>query len=273
MKPSLSYDPQAFQAMMRELGGIKKFGTAEILTYVGKMLVNNLFAATPPFGKNTFREGIREQKAIGKKAIEKDYKKVFKTTFVWAFSDLINRIPNRRAMRYARKYYEASNTDAVRKILIDVGVAPSSILQRANAATGTACINFSVNPHRQKRMFIVTDASSIQRAVEDAASRLFTAKAGWVRSALALGMKIPANILKQAGRASGSVEDQRFKEGTPFLEFVNTTTGAAALDIDVVNVAMAETQRSGLEKQIAVIMNKRIGIFNSGGSQPSQIVA
>lgn len=278
MADSFQFNSSEFQKMAKQLRDIKKFSSAEMLTYLGKMLAGYLIKCTPPFGKHPFQESSKSQEDMGRKSVERDLRKLFIPLGLARLAELqkLGHFP-RRALVYIRKYAREGQDGKLDKILRDLGLIDKSfVVKRATLSMNHAqYIGFYRRPHKVKQRVYVLNAKSIDMLIAEVKKHVGTAKAGWIRAAdqLKLGARtIPGWVRKQSARAVGAFEDGRFADNIPFFSMVNSTVGADAPESDVVIVAMTELQRSGLQKQLEHIFNKRAGYFNSDQRQPRQLL-
>ncbi len=256
--------------MANELRLIKGYSASEMLTYMGKILCRYLMQITPPFDAkdNPFGQNVwAKQKKTGEKAVRRDFSRAFQLLTPAAIDRVTHNIGKRQAhwlKLYARQGLMGKLNTMLRDLKLPHAV---KVIRFVSTDLARSNVFFGSRPHRIKQKYLVLDAGSIKRELTLAISHLGRAKAGWLPAAMRLGVKAPQWVIRHEGAASGRFIDQRHDRLLPSVTMINSTEGADAKNLDVVGAATREFQRSGLQRQLEAIWNKRARRLNGGQKQ------
>jgi hypothetical protein len=194
----------------------------KVLKAQARLLVRDLIAATPPFGKAAFSrdvESYNDQRAIGRKAVERDIRKVFVS-----LRDYIKELDNVKlaaALTQAGGLGASSNIktrkQSFRKSSVDMPALEA--IFRNMGKEGRVIMEVNADLHKKARnrrgrtvggksnRYVVVRERSLDKYISEVQRRVGYAKAGWMKAAIALGVKGIPNWIKQHVTA-GVFEDR-----------------------------------------------------------------
>jgi hypothetical protein len=214
---------------------------AEVLRDQTRLLIHDLMTFTPPFGRVPFLEGIDKQFFIGKAAVRRDIRRVFRpvqTLRAW-------RQPvNGRVKRELERAVRRGDTATVARIL---SLQESRVLPRVTPALHQQARDGKGRVPASFRWYVVLDDRSVREYEEEVFTHIGRAKAGWETAARALGVPVPEWI----GRHStpGRFRQVEGPDG-PSIEIANDVEYGGDFDeLQILEKALARRQRS-MEDQL-----------------------
>lgn len=256
IEASLEVDPQSlsqFQREVKALAAATHKAGAEVLREETHDLIKDVVATTPPFGRVAFVEDIANQFYIGKAAVRRDIRRVFRpvqTLRAW------KRPFNARLKRELERAVGKGDVLAVAKIL---KLRPERVLAKADASIHQSARDEKGRVPQSYRWYVVLDEESIRGLEDETFKRIGRAKAGWEAAARAVGLDLPEWIARHS--TPGRFRQVNGPEG-PTIEIANDVEYAD--DFGELHILEKAIERS--ERRMEKKMEKSLGAtFNSLG--------
>ncbi len=239
LEPELELDASEFATFERQtqrLAAAIGRPAGEVLREETRLLVQDLLASTPPFGRHGFLEDLEKQYFIGRRAVRRDIRRVFRpVTTLRAWRQPVNPRVKRELARAVRK----GDTATVAKILKFhnsrvIARAVAALHQRARNDAGTVPADF--------RWYVVLDEQSIRDYETEVFERIGKAKAGWETAARAVGVPVPEWIARHS--TPGRFREVNGPDG-PSIEIANEVEYGDKFDeLRILERALARREKS-----------------------------
>lgn len=202
---SKSYiDKSKLIADLQKLAVLNNHTAEQELKDQGRFLVTDLQKIVPPTGKHALTEGFPAQLAAGKKAVNRDIGKNWRSASA-ILTDLERDHPS--TAKTLKNYIRAGNVQAFKKVITQMGFPhPDFVVQNVSEADHDASRSAKTGRAIGRITTLVLGANSIKQLIRTKTSHIGRAKAGLNAAATALGVKgLPAWI-KGKSESEGSYE-------------------------------------------------------------------
>lgn len=268
---TVGFDTGALNAQMNEFIAETGREAGQVVRDQARLLVRDLIAATPPFGKHTFdrrEESYNDQRKIGEKAVERDIRKKF-ISLRQFIDERVTKPELKEALAAAGGLgvsqktgkgtfsTRRANPAAVEAILANLGIEMKAVLvpdpadhKRARTRKGRV--------HRPRQVVILQE-KALDRYVREVQSHVGKSKAGWMSAALGLGVKAIPNWIRQH-LTPGLFEDQSNSKESPSITVGNLVPWAGDFDqrpFDAATENRVRSMRTQLAKIVAAAARKR----------------
>lgn len=213
----------------------------------GKLFVQDLQLATPPFDKSTINGPLNAQRKIGEKAVERDVKRLFRPL---PKADTITQGDKREA-RTMRTYVRLSKWKELSTILNRLGVRNSQVIPEATEAIHNKHRNEKGRIPKKINPIIVVKSRSISVLVRTLKGHVGKLKAGWNKAALHFRASVPNWILKHS--TPGGVFDLSKDKDNPSITVSNASEFGPKVEWKIVQFALKKREgamRRQLEKLV-----------------------
>lgn len=236
---SLELDPGSladFQRQTMALAAATGQSGGDVLREQTRLLVKDLVATTPPFGRAAHLQDIDKQYFIGKAAVRRDVRRVFRpvtTLRAWT------RPTNRRVKRSLERAVRQGDTLAVARIM---RFNPGRVIARAEPRLHQSARDGKGTVPADFRWYVVLDEGSVREYEQEMFERIGRAKAGWETAARAVGVELPEWIERHA--SPGRFRQVNGPDG-PSIEIANDVAYGSDFDeLHILEKALARREQA-----------------------------
>ena len=189
----LEMESAAFERDVRRLSQLTGKSLQVVLDEQGRLFVGDVVRATAPFSPGRgWSESLGSQRQIGQRATERQIRSLFKP-----LSSLRISTSDSPAGRRLRSLSSTGRFEEATALVRAIGFRTEGVVLAATRELHETHCN-SRGRVKKTAGYLVRDGRSIESLVRRKKSYVGRAKAGWVKSANALGLKLPAWITKWA---------------------------------------------------------------------------
>ena len=220
----------------------------ELLHQQGKLLVQDLILATPPFSKNTINGPLQAQRRVGQKAVEFDIRSLFQPL---PRADTIA-AGDKKAAFVIRRYLRKNEFDKLSVMLNRLGVRNRGVILEATPGIHSKFRDAKGRTPNKGGHFLVVKSRSIAALLRTMKGHVGKLKSGWMTAARVLKASAP-NWISDRG-TPGAIQDDSKKWHNPSITVSNNSKFGPKVEFKIVEFALKKREGS-MQKQLEALVN------------------